>query len=106
MGGISDFSQIILLFAVRYLFLIRPQMEKAKNEKKFVAALRKGDHVVTVGGMYGKVIDLYDNGTCLIDVGAGRIKFERAAISMDKTKQLNETAEKKKQSKTTEKKEK
>lgn len=104
--GLSGFLPIILLFTVMYLFLIRPQMKKAKNEKKFVAALKKGDHVVTVGGMYGKVIDLYDNGTCLIDVGAGRIKFERAAISMEKTKQLNEAAEKKKQSKVIEKKEK
>lgn len=90
MEGLGSFLPILLLFAVMYLFLIRPQMKKAKNEKKFASELKKGDRVVTVGGMYGKIIDLFDDGTCLVDVGAGRIKFERAAISMDKTKQLNE----------------
>lgn len=95
MGDISNFAPILLLFAVMYLFLIRPQMKKAKNEKKFAAELKKGDRVVTAGGMYGKVIDLYEDGTCLIEVGAGRIKFERSAISMEKTKQLNEAATKK-----------
>lgn len=90
MGDISSFLPILLLFAVMYLFLIRPQMKKAKNEKKFASELKKGDRIVTVGGMYGKIIDIFDDGTCLVDVGAGRIKFERAAISMDKTKQLND----------------
>lgn len=94
MDGLGNFLPILLLFAVMYLFLIRPQMKKAKNEKKFASELKKGDRVVTVGGMYGKIIDLFDDGTCLVDVGAGRIKFERAAISMDKTKQLNAQVEK------------
>lgn len=94
MEGLGSFLPILLLFAVMYLFLIRPQMKKSKNEKKFASELKKGDRVVTVGGMYGKVIELFDDGTCLVDVGAGRIKFERAAISMDKTKQLNKLADK------------
>lgn len=94
MEGLGSFLPILLLFAVMYLFLIRPQMKKAKNEKKFASELKKGDRVVTVGGMYGKVIELFDDGTCLVDVGAGRIKFERAAISMEKTRQLNTTTEK------------
>lgn len=94
MEGLGSFLPILLLFAVMYLFLIRPQMKKAKNEKKFASELKKGDRVVTVGGMYGRIIELYDDGTCLVEVGAGRIKFERAAISMDKTKLLNEKAAK------------
>lgn len=94
MEGLGSFLPILLLFAVMYLFLIRPQMKKAKNEKKFASELKKGDRVVTVGGMYGKVIELFEDGTCLVDVGAGRIKFERAAISMEKTRQLNTTTEK------------
>ncbi|HZW78305.1 MAG TPA: preprotein translocase subunit YajC [Flavobacteriaceae bacterium] len=89
MEGISGFLPLILLFLVMYLFLIRPQMQKAKKEKKFAAELQKGARVVTIGGIHGKLIDLYDDGTCLIDIGAGRVKFEKAAISMDKTNQLN-----------------
>lgn len=89
MENISQFLPIILLFAVMYLFLIRPQMKKAKQEKQFAAELKKGDKVITMGGMHGKVLELYDDGTCVIESGAGRIKFERSAISMEKTRQLN-----------------
>lgn len=98
MDNISQFLPIILLFLVMYLFLIRPQMKKAKQEKQFAAELKKGDRVITMGGMHGKVVDLSDNGTCVIDNGAGKITFERSAISMEKTRLLNagkkETAKK------------
>ena len=90
MENIQQFLPIILLFAVMYLFLIRPQMKKAKQEKAFTASLKKGDKVVTIGGMHGKVVDFSDDkGTCVIDNGAGRITFDRSAISMEKSKQLN-----------------
>lgn len=89
MENISQFLPIILLFAVMYLFLIRPQMKKSKQEKQFAAELKKGDKVITMGGMHGKILELYDDGTCVIESGAGKIKFERTAISMEKTRQLN-----------------
>lgn len=94
MEGISGFLPLILLFLVMYLFLIRPQMQKAKKEKKFINELSKGIRVVTIGGVHGKLIDIFDDGTCLIDIGAGRVKFEKAAISMEKTMQLNATEKK------------
>jgi preprotein translocase subunit YajC len=89
MENIQQFLPIILLFAVMYLFLIRPQMKKSKQEKAFAAELKKGDKVITMGGMHGKILELFDDGTCVIESGAGRIKFERSAISMEKTRQLN-----------------
>jgi preprotein translocase subunit YajC len=89
MGNITDFLPIILLFLVMYLFLIRPQMKKAKQEKQFAAQLKKGDKVITMGGLHGKLLELYDDGTCVIECGAGKIKFERSAISMEKTAKLN-----------------
>ena len=49
MGNITEFLPIILLFLVMYLFLIRPQMKKAKQEKQFAAQLKKGDKVITNG---------------------------------------------------------
>lgn len=94
MEGISGFLPLILLFLVMYLFLIRPQMQKAKKEKKFINELSKGIRVVTIGGVHGKLIDIFDDGTCLIDIGAGRVKFEKAAISMEKTMQLNASEKK------------
>lgn len=96
MEGLSQFLPIILLFLVTYLFLIRPQMKKAKQEKTFAAQLKKGDRVITMGGIHGKVIDLYDDGTCLVDCGAGRIKFDRSAISMEKSAKLKSPSAEKK----------
>ena len=96
MGDISSFLPIVLLFAVMYLFLIRPQMKKAKQEKQFAAQLNKGDKVITMGGMHGKVLELFDDGTCVIESGAGKMKFERSAISMEKTAKLNAPVKEKK----------
>ncbi len=89
MEQIQGFLPIILLFVVMYLFLIRPQMKKAKQEKQFAAQLKKGDKVITMGGMHGKVLELYDDGTCIIESMAGKMKFERSAISMEKTAKLH-----------------
>lgn len=89
MEQIQSFLPIILLFLVMYLFLIRPQMKKAKQEKQFAAQLKKGDKVITSGGLHGKILELNDDGTCIIESGAGKMKFERAAISMEKTAKLN-----------------
>ncbi len=96
MEQIQSFLPIILLFAVMYLFLIRPQMKKAKQEKQFAAELKKGDKVITNGGLHGKVLELNDDGTCIIESGAGKMKFERSAISMERTAKLNAPVKEKK----------
>jgi preprotein translocase subunit YajC len=96
MPDYSNILSIVLLFAVMYLFLIRPQMKKAKQEKQFAAQLKKGDKVITSGGLHGKVLELYDDGTCIIESGAGKMKFERSAISMERTAKLNAPAKEKK----------
>ncbi len=96
MGNIQDYLPIILLFAVMYLFLIRPQMKKGKDEKKFASALQKGNKVVTKSGLHGKIAELYEDGTCVIECGAGKIKFEISAISMEMSKKLNPTVIEKK----------
>lgn len=89
MEQIQSFLPIILLFVVMYLFLIRPQMKKAKQEKQFAAQLKKGDKIITTGGLHGKILELYDDGTCVIESLAGKLKFEKAAISMERTAKLN-----------------
>jgi preprotein translocase subunit YajC len=96
MPDYSNILSIVLLFAVMYLFLIRPQMKKAKQEKQFAAQLKKGDKVITTGGLHGKVLELYDDGTCIIESGAGKMKFERSAISMERTAKLNAPVKEKK----------
>lgn len=89
MEQIQSFLPIILLFLVMYLFLIRPQMKKAKQEKQFAAQLKKGDKIITTGGLHGKILELHDDGTCVIESLAGKLKFEKAAISMERTAKLN-----------------
>ena len=89
MGDFSQFFPIVLLFLVMYLFLIRPQMRKAKQEKQFSAQLKKGDKVITMGGMHGKILELYEDGTCILETMSGKMKFEKSAISMEKTAKLN-----------------
>lgn len=92
----EGFLPIILLFLVMYLFLIRPQMRKAKKEKQFIAQLKKGDRVVTMGGMHGKILELLDDATCILETSAGRIKFDQAAISMEKSERINAPKDSKK----------
>ena len=95
MEGLGQFLPLILIFLVAYLFMIRPQMKKQKDEKRFSASLKKGDRIVTKSGLYGKVVDLNDkDSSCIIETMAGRLKFDRSAISMEMSKRLSAPKEK------------
>ena len=90
MEGLSNFMPFILMFVIVYFFMIAPQMKRAKKEKQFAAALKKGDRVITKSGMHGKVTELNDkDSSCIIETLAGKIKFDRSAISMEMTQKLN-----------------
>jgi preprotein translocase subunit YajC len=88
MESISGFMPLILMFLVVYFFMIRPQMKRAKQEKKFAGDLKKGDKVVTKSGLHAKVLELTDEQTCILESGAGKMKFERSAISMELSQKL------------------
>ena len=80
---------MIALLAVFYLFMILPQNRKRKKEKKFISELKKGSRVVTSSGIHGKLVELNDkDNTVTIETGAGKIKFEKAAISVDLSKKF------------------
>ena len=86
---------MILIFAVAYLFMIRPQMKRQKDEKKFAAELKRGDRIITKSGLHGKIMDLNDSdSSCVIETMAGKLKFDRSAISMEMSKKLNVPAKK------------
>jgi len=77
------FGAIILVF---YFFMIRPQQKKAKDQKKFIDEIKRGDYVVTIGGAHGHIAEL-EGETFILEVEkGGRIKFNKAAISMESTK--------------------
>jgi preprotein translocase subunit YajC len=80
------FGGIILVF---YFFMIRPQQKKAKDQKKFIEEVKKGDYVITIGGAHGYVAEL-DGDTFILEVEkGGRIRFNKSAISLEATKAAN-----------------
>lgn len=83
-GGIMSFLPLILIVVVFYLFFIRPQMKKTKDQKKFREALKKGDKVVTIGGIHGKIVEVKET-TLVIDINAAKITIEKSAVSGDNT---------------------
>ena len=86
----------LLLFSVFIIFfIVLPQRKKMKQEKKFYGELKKGMKVITNGGLHGKVLELNDDGTCIIETGAGKMKFDKTAISVEKTTQMHAASAKK-----------
>ncbi|XMO85519.1 preprotein translocase subunit YajC [Algibacter sp. AS12] len=91
--GIGQFLPFILMFVVVYFFMIAPQMKRAKKEKKFAAELKRGDRVITKSGLHGKIAELNDkDNSCVIETMAGKLKFDRSAISMEMSSKLNAPA--------------
>ncbi len=88
----SNFLIITMMFVVMYFLMIRPQMKRQKQEKNFIQSMKKGDKVVTKGGMHGRIVELSDD-TCVIETLAGKIKFERSAISMELSAKLKDKKE-------------
>lgn len=96
MEQLGQFFPLLLIFVVAYFFMIRPQMKRQKDEKKFINEIKKGDKVIMKSGLYGKVVDLNDkDNSCVLETMAGRLKFDRSAISMDASKKLNTALAKK-----------
>lgn len=80
-GMISTLIMFGAIFAIFYFMIIRPQQKRAKEQRKMLDAIQKGDKVVLSGGMHGTVAGLEDK-TVLVDVGNNvKIKFERTAIA-------------------------
>lgn len=87
-GGLMSFLPLILIVLVFYLFFIRPQMKKSKDQRKYREALKKGDKIVTVGGIHGKIVEVQDT-TFTIEVeGQNRLKIEKSAVAMDGSSQI------------------
>ena len=79
----SQFIFPILLIAVMYIFFFLPQIKKQKKQKSYLAELKKGDRIVTTGGIHGKIVELKDL-TVTVDTGGGqKLKINRAALSLD-----------------------
>lgn len=90
-SSFTSFLPLVLIIVVFYFFMIRPQLKKAKDQKKYREEIKKGDKVVTIGGIHGKIAEVNDK-TLIIEVeGGNRLKIEKGAVSMEFTATLNQT---------------
>lgn len=81
------------IFLVMYFFFMRPQIKRQKEEKKFQTNINKGMRVVTTSGLHGKISEVNEN-TIVLETSAGKLTFEKAAISREFTvARFPETAE-------------
>ena len=86
-GMIGNFILIGGIALIFYFFMIRPQQQKQKAQRNFIDTIKKGDMVVTIGGMHGKVVAIEDDSVVLdVDRGA-KIKFDKSSISQEASKQ-------------------
>jgi len=82
MEGIGQFIPLLLIFGIMYFLLIRPQQKKMKEHAAMVAALRRGDQVVTQGGMIGKVVKVKDDGEVEVEIADGvKVRVVQSTIA-------------------------
>jgi preprotein translocase subunit YajC len=81
-GGLGAFIPLILMFAIFYFLLIRPQQKKAKQHKAMVSSLRKGDRIVSSGGLHGVVTGLADDVVTVEIAPKIRVKVSRGSIAV------------------------
>lgn len=75
----------LIMFAVFYFLLIRPQQKKNKQRNQMLAALQKGDRVVTIGGIHGTIVEITDDIVVLLVNDATKLTFDRSAVNMVKS---------------------
>jgi preprotein translocase subunit YajC len=88
MGAVTSLMPLILIFAIMYFLLIRPQQKKLKEHKSMVEALRRGDQVLTQGGIVGKVVKVAEDGVIEVEIAEGvKVKVIKHTIAqvMSKT---------------------
>jgi len=92
-SGNNTMSLVMMgaVLVVFYLFMIRPQMKKAKDQKKYLETLKKGDKILTIGGIYGKIVEVREDATIIMEIEDGsKMKITKNAISNDASATLNQ----------------
>ena len=92
-GSTGTLIMMGLMILVFWMFMIRPQAKKAKQQKEFVNNMQKGDKIVTIAGIHGKINKVNDDGTLELETSPGSyIKIEKSAISMEWTANVTQPA--------------
>lgn len=88
-NSLMSFLPMVLIIVVFYFFMIRPQMKKQKDHKKYIQELGVNSKIVTTAGIHGRIVEVGET-TFLVDVGSGvRIKFDKSAVALDASKAAN-----------------
>jgi len=86
-GALTQFLPLILIFAIMYFLLIRPQQKKMKEHQNMVAALRRGDEVITQGGLIGKITKVKDDAEVEVELASGvKVRVVRPTIAQVRSK--------------------
>ena len=80
--GTSSLIMFGMIFAVMYFFMIRPQIKKQKQEREYRSTLKKGDSVITIGGIYGKITEVKEDALVIEVHGGTKLKISKTAVSM------------------------
>ena len=80
--GTSSLIMFGIIFAVMYFFMIRPQIKKQKQEREYRSTLKKGDSVITIGGIYGKITEVKEDALVIEVHGGTKLKVSKTAVSM------------------------
>ena len=80
--GTSSLIMFGMIFAVMYFFMIRPQIKKQKKEREYRSALKQGDSVITIGGIYGKITEVKEDSFVIEVHGGTKLKVAKTAVSM------------------------
>jgi preprotein translocase subunit YajC len=96
-GGMVQLVMMGAIILVFWLFMIRPQAKKAKEQKKFIEDMQKGSKVVTIAGIHGTINKINEDGTLQLEVSPGSyLKIEKSTISMEWTAAINKSEVEKK----------
>lgn len=87
-SGWYSFLPLLLIVAVFYLFFIRPQMKRSKDQKKFRESLQKGQKIITIGGIHGRIVEMQDTTVTIEVEDQVRLRVEKSAIAIDNTQTI------------------
>jgi preprotein translocase subunit YajC len=83
-----SFLPLLLIVVVFYFFFIRPQMKRSKDQKKFRESLQKGQKVITIGGIHGRIVEIQDTTVTIEVENQVRLRVEKSAIAIDNTQTI------------------
>lgn len=89
-GGLGGMIFLPVMLLIFYFFMIRPQQKKAKEQNNFLENLKKGDKIVTIGGVHGTINSIEENSSMLVQIDQNtKIRIDKSAVSLDFTKAAN-----------------